>query len=179
MREWVLLQTGAVCLGFAIDFIVGDPHCLPHPVRWMGALIAALERRLRRGKSPRSDFWRGLLLMVVTALLSAIGASKNARRAAFVHFYFNIIGTAIFMVLFYGINAVVGFSFMGESAGAAGIAIIHSCFNVTATVVLLPFRDILVKIATLTVRDNKAEVERSGLKLLDERFLEKPSFALN
>ena len=45
MREWILLQTGAVCLGFAIDFIVGDPHCLPHPVRWMGALIAALERR--------------------------------------------------------------------------------------------------------------------------------------
>ncbi|RKI38409.1 Na/Pi cotransporter family protein [bacterium D16-51] len=114
----------------------------------------------------------------VTALLSAIGASKNARRAAFVHFYFNIIGTVIFMVLFYVINAVVNFSFMEEAAGAAGIAIIHSCFNVTATAVLLPFRDILVKIATLTVRDDKAEAERSGLKLLDERFLEKPSFAL-
>lgn len=90
MREWVLLQTGAVCLGFAIDFIVGDPHCLPHPVRWMGALIAALERRLRRGKSPRSDFWRGLLLMVVTALLSAIlpGALLAAAWAVSPWLYF-------------------------------------------------------------------------------------------
>lgn len=114
----------------------------------------------------------------VTALLSGIGASKNARRASFVHFYFNIIGTVIFMVLFYLLNAMIGFSFMGQAATAAGIAVIHSCFNITSTLVLLPFRDVLVKIATLTVRDSKVEEERNGLKLLDERFLEKPSFAL-
>lgn len=114
----------------------------------------------------------------VTALLSGIGASKNARRASFVHFYFNIIGTVIFMVAFYLLNAIIGFSFMGQAATAAGIAVIHSCFNIAATLVLLPFRDVLVKIATLTVRDSKVEEEINGLKLLDERFLEKPSFAL-
>jgi len=114
----------------------------------------------------------------VTALISGIGASKNARRASFVHFYFNIIGTVIFMVVFYLLNAMIGFSFMGKAATAAGIAVIHSCFNIVSTLVLLPFRDILVKIATLTVRDSKVEEDRSGLKLLDERFLEKPSFAL-
>lgn len=114
----------------------------------------------------------------VTALLSAIGASKNARRAAFVHFYFNIIGTVIFMVAFYLLNAFIGFAFMGQAADVAGIAVIHSCFNIISTLILLPFRDILVKIATLTVRDDAIEEERSGLKLLDERFLEKPSFAI-
>ncbi|HBI60376.1 MAG TPA: Na/Pi cotransporter [Lachnospiraceae bacterium] len=114
----------------------------------------------------------------VTALLSAIGASKNARRAAFVHFYFNIIGTVIFMAVFYLLNAFIGFAFMGQAADVAGIAVIHSCFNIVSTLILLPFRDILVKIATLTVRDDAVEEERSGLKLLDERFLEKPSFAI-
>lgn len=70
MEKWIFLQTSALLLGFVIDFAVGDPHALPHPVRWMGALIAALERQLRRGISPKSDFRRGLLLTAVTAFLS-------------------------------------------------------------------------------------------------------------
>lgn len=114
----------------------------------------------------------------VTALLSAIGANKNAKRAAFVHFYFNFIGTMVFMAVFYLINAVSPFDFMGEAAGVAGIAVIHSCFNVAATVVLLPFRNLLVKLATITVRDGEQEESRSGLRILDERFLEKPAFAI-
>lgn len=75
----------------------------------------------------------------VTALLSSIGATKNAKRAAMVHLYFNIIGTVVFMVLFYTVNAVVGFSFLGTATNAAGIAVIHSLFNVFATMLLLPF----------------------------------------
>lgn len=114
----------------------------------------------------------------VTALLSAIGANKNAKRAAFVHFYFNLIGTIIFMVVFYALNAVLSFGFMGQAANAAGIAVIHSCFNITSTLILLPFRNLLVKIATLTVRDTEEEEEKNGLKFLDERFLEKPAFAI-
>lgn len=70
MEKWIFLQTSALLLGFVIDFAVGDPHALPHPVRWMGALIAALERQLRRARSPKSDFRRGLLLTAVTAFLS-------------------------------------------------------------------------------------------------------------
>ncbi len=114
----------------------------------------------------------------VTALLSAIGANKNAQRAAFVHFYFNIIGTIIFMTIFYTLNALLNFGFMGQPASAAGIAVVHSCFNVTATLILLPFRNALVKIATLTVRDSKEEEIASRTQFLDERFLEQPSFAI-
>ncbi len=114
----------------------------------------------------------------VTALLSAIGANKNAKRAAFVHFYFNIIGTVFFMIAFYIVNAFYPFEFMEQSAGAAGIAVIHSCFNIAAKLVLLPFRNVLVKLATLTIRDDMAEEDKSGLRLLDERFLEKPAFAI-
>jgi phosphate:Na+ symporter len=114
----------------------------------------------------------------VTALLSAVGANKNAKRAAFVHFYFNLLGTVIFMVGFYALHAILNFSFMGSAANAAGIAVIHSCFNIIATLVLLPFRNLLVKIAMLTIRDDEIEEEQSGLKFLDERFLEKPAFAV-
>ena len=73
----------------------------------------------------------------ITAILSAIGAKKNAKRAAAVHLYFNLIGTVIFMTVFYLINAVVGFSFFHQAATPAGIAVIHSVFNVTATIILL------------------------------------------
>lgn len=75
----------------------------------------------------------------VTALLSAVGANRNAKRAAMVHLYFNLIGTIIFMAVFYLINSMMHLGFMDEAANAAGIAVIHSIFNVTATVILLPF----------------------------------------
>ena len=116
----------------------------------------------------------------VTALLSAIGANKNARRASLIHLYFNLIGTAIFMVAFYGINAVMPFAFMDTAANAAGIAVIHTAFNVFASVVLFPFGNLLVKLATATVRDDKIEerAEDVGIQLLDVRFLESPAFAV-
>ena len=75
----------------------------------------------------------------ITALLSSIGTSRNARRTAMVHLYFNIIGTVLFLVLFYGINAFVHFPFLETSANAAGIAIVHSGFNIFATLILFPF----------------------------------------
>lgn len=115
----------------------------------------------------------------VTALLSAIGAKKNAKRAAMVHLYFNVIGTAIFMILFYALNAVIGFEFMGHAANAAGIAVTHTTFNIFATVVLLPFSKGLEKLACLTIRDKEVEeTALRGIDLLDARFLEKPAFAM-
>ena len=118
----------------------------------------------------------------VTAMLSSVGASKNGKRAALVHLYFNVIGTVLFMVLFYAINAIVPFSFMTQSATPVGIAMIHSVFNVFATVVLFPFSNVLVKLAYLTVRDtDKAEEMVEGdrtLQVLDPRFLETPSYAV-
>ena len=111
----------------------------------------------------------------VTALLSAIGANKNAKRAAMIHLYFNLIGTVAFMVLFYMINAAVHFSFMAQMATPATIAITHSVFNITATLVWLPFSNLLVKLACLTIRDDKEDQE---FMILESRFLEKPAFAV-
>ena len=87
----------------------------------------------------------------ITAMLSSIGATKNAKRAAIVHLYFNIVGTVTFMVVFYVLNGFLHFSFIEEVAGPAGIAVIHSAFNIIATLVLLPFGDMLVKIGPITI----------------------------
>ena len=119
----------------------------------------------------------------ITAILSAIGASKNAKRAALVHLYFNLIGTTIFMLGFYAINSVVGFGFLGDAASAAGIAVIHSVFNVTATIILLPFSDKLEKLACLTIRDDAQPAEEESaaekdFRLLDLRFLDTPGLAV-
>lgn len=117
----------------------------------------------------------------VTALLSAIGANKNAKRAAMIHLYFNLIGTVVFMVLFYMINAAVRFPFMAQMATPATIAITHSVFNITATLVWLPFSNLLVKLACLTIRDdeeNEVSREDQEFMILESRFLEKPAFAV-
>lgn len=115
----------------------------------------------------------------VTALLSSIGANKNAKRAAFVHLYFNIIGTTVFMGVFYLINAIFPFEFMGTAATELGIAVIHTIYNVIATLILLPFSSLLVKLATLTVSDKKTDnVQNSDFQVLDPRFIDKPAFAI-
>lgn len=115
----------------------------------------------------------------VTALISSAGATKNAKRAAFVHLYFNIIGTVLFMVLFYLLNAFIDFEFMDGQATQFNIAVMHTTFNVFATAVLLPFSKLLEKLAYLTIRDSKDEVvEEPLIRLLDMRFLERPSFAV-
>ncbi len=118
----------------------------------------------------------------VTALISSAGASKNAKRAAFIHLYFNLIGTILFMVVFYAVHHFVDFAFMSESAGAAGIAVVHSLFNVGCAIVLFPFGDQLVRLASLTVRDRKeaedVPARPAELAALDERFLDTPSYAV-
>ncbi len=117
----------------------------------------------------------------VTAMISGIGASRNAKRAALIHLYFNLIGTAVFMLVFYGANAAVGFDFMGDSANAAGIAVVHTAFNIFATAVLLPFSSWLERLACLTIREEE-EAEAGGreetLQILDTRFLATPGLAL-
>lgn len=115
----------------------------------------------------------------ITAILSGIGASKNAKRASVIHLYFNVIGTILFMCVFYAIHGFASFAFMDHAADAYGIAIIHSTFNIMATAVLLPFGKYLVKLATLTVRDRKEEEEKEAdFMVLDSRFLDKPAFAI-
>ena len=118
----------------------------------------------------------------VTALISSTGASKNAKRAAFVHLYFNVIGTIVFMALFYGINAFVHFEFLEGPATEVGIAVVHTAFNVLATAVLLPFSKLLEKLACLTIRDKENDIKEpvaTEFMMLDVRFMEKPAFAVD
>jgi len=115
----------------------------------------------------------------VTAIISSIGASKNAKRTAAVHLYFNVIGTVVFMVVFYAIHAVIPFGFMELAADAKGIATVHSLFNVGATLLLLPFAKGLEKLAVITIKDSKEDKEKENIfKALDVRFLDTPSIAL-
>lgn len=114
----------------------------------------------------------------ITAIISSIGAKKNAKRAACVHLYFNVIGTVLFMALFYGVNAFVDFAFLGDDATAAGIAVVHSCFNVAATLCLLPLSGMLEKLAVWTIKDTEEKGQAAPVRILDPRFLEKPSFAV-
>lgn len=114
----------------------------------------------------------------ITAILSSIGASKNAKRAAAIHLYFNLIGTTVFMLVFYSLNIFIHFNVLGESASPTGIAIIHSLFNIAATVILLPFSGLLEKLAIKSIKDGNEEKEENEFKTLDIRFLETPSYAL-
>ena len=118
----------------------------------------------------------------VTALLSGVGASKNARRASLIHLYFNLIGTLLFLVVFYTLNSFLHFPFLSQTAGAADIAVIHSLFNVGCTIILFPFSNVLVKLAALTIpdgKDTRTDTRPAALQALDERFLDRPGFAMN
>lgn len=118
----------------------------------------------------------------VTAMLSAMGANKGAKRTAFAHLYFNMIGSVVFLILYYALNLAFQFDFAKEPVGAAGIAAIHSVFNIFATLLLLPFIKGMEKLAYLTIPVDKEEEAAAGrenqFQVLDERFLATPSFAI-
>ena len=111
----------------------------------------------------------------VTAMMGAIGANKNARRAAMVHLYFNIIGSLLFVLVFYGIGLFHPWDFLGDTCSEMNIAVIHTSFNVCVTALLLPLNGLLVKLATLSVPDGKQEEKPV---LLDERLLATPAVAI-
>lgn len=112
----------------------------------------------------------------VTAMISSVGANKNAKRAAVVHLLFNIVGTAVWLAVFYGINAVVQFSFVSHSIDQLGIAVVHTAFNILCTALLFPFSRLLEKMACRLVPDTKAPEK---IQILDERFLATPSVAID
>lgn len=110
-----------------------------------------------------------------TTLISCIGAKKNARRAALVHLYFNIIGVIVVFALFYGLDLFFDFSFKSQTMSVVDIAILHSAFNVFSTFMLIPFSKQLGHLATVSVPDSVAEDKTN---FLDERLLNTPSFAI-
>lgn len=116
----------------------------------------------------------------VTALISSIGVSKNAKRVAAVHVLFNCIGTLVFLPILLILESVIGLPFFEKSVGPVGIAVMHTIFNILTTALLLPFSKYLVKLAYVMVKDSDAEREEAAKKnvMLDERLLKTPAVAV-
>lgn len=113
----------------------------------------------------------------VTALLSAISANKNGKRAAIIHLYFNIIGVVFWLIVFYILNAIFTFPFVAQYIDMWGVAFVHTIFKMLSVLLMAPFYKWLEKLACLTVRDSKKDVQSASSKL-DERLLDTPSIAV-
>ena len=111
----------------------------------------------------------------VTALMGSVGANRNARRTAMVHLLFNVVGVTIFVTVFYGLGLFIDWTFLDNAAAAWDIAVIHTCFNVAATIVLMPMNGLLVKLAYLVIPH---EYTPQKQELLDERLLATPAVAV-
>ncbi len=111
----------------------------------------------------------------ITAVLSSIGANKNAKRATLVHLYFNILGTIAALVLFYGANAIFKFDFVDNTATSVGIAVVNTLYKVFCVVMWAPLIKVLEKLATVSVKDTD---EKEKYEMLDERLLATPAVAV-
>ena len=111
----------------------------------------------------------------ITAILSSVGTNKNAKRAAVVHLAFNVIGTIVWLTVFWIIKALLAPELLNESASLVGIAIAHSTFNILCTALLLPLSGMLEKVAYRIVPESKSKEQDAEL---DELLLATPSLAL-
>ena len=116
----------------------------------------------------------------ITAIVSSLGANKDGKRTACVHLSFNILGSVLFMIVFYLGNAIFKFPFMNESVDGASIALIHTIFNVFATVALFPFVKALEKLAyvIIPITQEEKEMKEDVFAILDPRFISSPAFAI-
>ena len=195
---FAILMTGMTAMSDAVAPLENEPWFTELFVRFsnpiLGVLVGALVTAVIQSSSASVGILQALsstgvitygsaipIIMgqnigtCATALISSVGANKNARRAAMVHLYFNIIGVAVFLVLFYVLNAVFRFSFVDDTIAPWGIAVVHSVFNLGTTALLLPFTSVLEKLACLTIPDSE---EKERFTLLDERLLNTPSVAV-
>ena len=117
----------------------------------------------------------------VTAVLSSVGVSTNAKRVAVIHITFNILGTVIFLPIFYGLNYLFHLELIDTIINPFGIALAHTIFNVAATVCLLPFGKFLEKVAQKAIKDKADEPDKNDKTavFIDERILLSPSFAVS
>ena len=111
----------------------------------------------------------------ITALLSSIGANKNAKRATLVHLYFNIFGTIAALALFYGANAIFKFDFFDNTTNEVGIAVVNTAYKLFCVLMWSPMLGVLEKLATVSIRDTE---EKEKYEMLDERLLATPAVAV-
>lgn len=115
----------------------------------------------------------------VTALISSIGVSKNAKKVAVVHISFNIIGTVICLAIFYIADFFFKFAFVDTPINTAGIALVHTIFNIATSLMLCPFCKQLEKLANTVIKDDKKSEQEDPLGVLDDRLLAMPAFAIS
>lgn len=111
----------------------------------------------------------------VTTLISSVSANKNGKRAALIHLYFNVIGAAVVLILFYIANAIFKFTFVETSIGTFGVAAVHTLYKILLVGLFSPFTKQLEKLATISVKNG--EEEKQG-ELLDVRLLKTPTVAV-
>ena len=115
----------------------------------------------------------------VSPILASIGANKNAKRSACVHLSFNVIGTAVFLIVTYAIQYTIGFPFWDDAISRGGIANFHTLFNVVTTILFLPFVGLLEKLANTIIKSDQRELKQDAITSnLDERFLLSPGLAI-
>ena len=195
---FMALMTGMEIMGDSMEFLKYEPWfgnlmiSFNNPI--LGILFGAILTAVIQSSSASIGILQGLCVTgavtygsaipiilgqnigtCVTAMMGAIGATRNARRTAFVHLMFNVVGVVIFSLVFYGINLFIPWKFLGESVSAWHIALIHTFFNIGATAVLLPMNKLLVKLAYLFV---PAEPVHQKPVLLDELLLATPAVAV-
>ena len=198
MLGFLALMTGMEVMGDSMEFLENEPWfaqlmiSFSNPI--IGILFGAVLTAVIQSSSASIGILQGLCATgavtfgaaipiilgqnigtCVTAMMGAIGANRNARRTATVHLLFNLVGVALFAVVFYGIGFVRPWDFMDDSLRAWDISLIHTGFNLGATAVLLPLNGLLVKLAYLIIPH---EYTPQKEELLDERLLATPAVAV-
>ena len=198
MLGFMALMTGMDIMGDSMAFLENEPWfaqlmiSFTNPI--VGILFGAVLTAIIQSSSASVGILQGLcgtgvvtfgaaipiilgqnIGTCITAIMGAIGANRNARRTAMVHLLFNVVGVAIFVVVFYGLGLFIDWTFLEETAGAWNIAVIHTCFNVAATCVLMPLNGLLVKLAYVLIPKEEPPQKQ---ELLDERLLASPAVAI-
>ena len=198
MLGFMALMTGMDIMGDSMEFLESEPWfaqlmiSFSNPI--VGILFGAVLTAIIQSSSASVGILQGLcstgvvtygaaipiilgqnIGTCITAIMGAIGANRNARRTAMVHLLFNVVGVAIFVVVFYGLGLFIDWRFLDNTAAAWDIAVIHTCFNVAATCVLIPMNGLLVKLAYLFIPKEQAPQKTV---LLDERLLGTPAVAV-
>ena len=198
MLGFMALMTGMDIMGDSMEFLESEPWfaqlmiSFSNPI--LGILFGAALTAIIQSSSASVGILQGLCVTgavtygaaipiilgqnigtCVTAMMGAIGANRNARRTAMVHLLFNVVGAAMFAMIFYGAGLFIDWTFLNEPVAAWDISVIHTGFNLIATAVLLPMNGLLVKLAYLIVPEVK---EPEKTELLDTRLLATPAVAV-
>jgi phosphate:Na+ symporter len=195
---FMALMTGMEIMGDSMEFLENEPWfanlMISFSNPFMGILFGAVLTAVIQSSSASVGILQGLcgtgvvtfgsaipiilgqnIGTCITAIMGAIGANRNARRTALVHLLFNVVGVAIFVIVFYGLGLFIDWSFLETICAPWDIAVIHTCFNVAATCVLMPLNGLLVKLAYLLIPHEQTPQKEV---LLDERLLATPAVAI-